>query len=178
MDHSLGASSKGPVLSRSLSRSSSDRLASFYAANASSATRLAYLLTGDSNVAQDLAQEAFIRVGTRLGSLRDPERALGYLYRTIVNLAKGYGRRQRSERALLGRLQPAEGVLSPDLAARDEVMRALLKLSPRHRTVLFLRHYLGLNEAEAARVLDLSPSATKSLTHRAAKAMRSELEEA
>lgn len=153
-----------------------ERLAHLYATHATTAARLAYVLSGDEHAAEDIAQEAFVRVGGRLLMLRDPERASGYLYRTVANLAKGHGRRLKRDRGLKGRLPPPDAQKPPDFGARDEMWRALMALPVRHRTALFLRYYLDMTEADAAEVLDCSTSAMKSLTHRAVESLRRNLQ--
>jgi RNA polymerase sigma factor (sigma-70 family) len=154
-----------------------DQLAVLYARHASDAARLAYLLTGDSHAAEDIAHEAFARLGGRLLGLKAPEKAAGYLFRIVTNLSRGHGRTLKRDRSLRDRIGPAKNIEPPDLGERDELWRALMKLSQRHRTALYLRHYLGLPEAEAAEVLGLSVSAMKSLTNRASEACRKHLSE-
>lgn len=151
-----------------------DPLASLYAAHAQGVGRLALLLTGDVEVAQDITQEAFVRVGGRLARLRDPERSVGYLYRTVQNLAKDHGRGLSRQRRLNDRLgsQPATAEAEHD----DDLWVALMELPLRQRTALFLRYYLDLSEVEAAEALDLSSSAMKSLTHRAVAALKHHIE--
>ncbi len=83
------------------------RLGDLYAAHATGVRRMAYLITGDTDAAEDLLQEAFVRVGARLLKLRDPEGAAGYLYRTVMNLARDHGRRLGRDRALNKRVAPA-----------------------------------------------------------------------
>src|SRR5215470_13231559 len=80
-----------------------DRLADLYVAYAPEGVRLAYLLTGDWAAAEDLVQEAFVRLVGRLRHLRDPAAFGAYLRRTIVNLATSQFRRRRVERAYLER---------------------------------------------------------------------------
>lgn len=152
------------------------RLEDLYSTHATAATRLAYLLTGDRVVAEDMCQEAFTRVGGKLGALRDPERAPGYLLRTVVNLSRGYGRGRQRQWRLGQKLSGAPDVQSPDLAVRDELSRALMRLPLRQRTALFLRYYEDLTEAQAAEVLNCSVNAIRSLTFRAKEALRPELE--
>ena len=154
---------------------SQDRLARLYATHATSAKRLAYLLTRDEHAADDVVQEAFARVGAKVLALRDPERAAGYLLRTVANLARSHGRALQRDRNLQGRLDRPAQEPGPSLDERDEIARALQALPARQRTALFLRHYLDMSEADAAAVLDLSVPAMKSLTHRAAEALRKEL---
>ena len=57
---------------------------------------MAYLLTGDLALSEDLVQEAFIRVAGRLGHLRDPDKFPAYLRRTVLNLTRMHFRRLRS----------------------------------------------------------------------------------
>jgi RNA polymerase sigma factor (sigma-70 family) len=154
-----------------------DELADLYARHASDAARLAYLLTGDRHAAEDIAHEAFARVGGRILGLKDPHKAAGYLFRTVANLSRGHGRALTRDRKLRDRIAPAEGEEQPDIAERDRLWQALMKLSHRHRAALYLRYYLGLSEAEAAEVLELSVSAMKSLTNRAVQACRKHLAE-
>src|SRR6266496_4430717 len=60
------------------------RMAELYVRHAPSAQTLAYLLTGDRAVAEDLAREAFVRVVGRLRYLHDPEAFEGYLRTGVV----------------------------------------------------------------------------------------------
>ena len=80
-----------------------DRLAEMYVRFAPGGIRLAYLMTGDRAVAEDLVQEAFIRFVGRLHSLRDPGAFDAYLRRTVINLSKNYFRRRALERSDLER---------------------------------------------------------------------------
>lgn len=83
--------------------SASDRLAELYGRHAAAVTRLAHTLTGDRDVAQDLAHDAFVKVGGKVPALRDPDHARAYLFRTVINLSRGRGRKlQRERRALHG----------------------------------------------------------------------------
>lgn len=152
-------------------------LEALYHRHASDAVRLAYLLTGDASLAQDVAHEAFVRVGRKLFRLRSPEHARAYLYRTTVNLCRGRFRRQRSERAVTERLAATSGVQPVvDVEARDELWRALLTLPVRQRSALFFRYYEDLSEVGAAEALGCSVSALKSLVNRGLRELRSQLE--
>jgi RNA polymerase sigma factor (sigma-70 family) len=153
-----------------------DRLGSLYESEATAATRLAYFLTGDRDAAQDIAHDAFVRVGRKLFGLRDPEHSRAYLYRTVVNLCRGRSRRLRSERAALQKLNRDEPNDAPDIPRQDEMWRALLLLPIRQRAALFLRYYQDLSEAQAAEVLECSLSAIKSLVNRGLKELRTSLE--
>ena len=153
-----------------------ERLASLYASEAAAAIRLAYVLTGDRNAAEDIAHDAFARVGRRLVGLHDPEHSRAYLYRTVVNLCRGRGRRLGIERRALQKLDRGDPLEGPDVAAQDEMWTALLRLPLRQRAALFLRYYQDLSEAQAADVLQCSLSAMKSLVNRGLKELRAGLE--
>lgn len=133
---------------------------------------MAYLITGDINAAEDLLQETFVRVGGRLRTLRDPEGAAGYLYRTVLNLARDHGRRLGRDRALKKRMMAAPSVPPTHLETADELWSTLMKLPVRHRAVLFFRYYMDLSEAQTADMLGCSVSAVKSLNHRASESLR------
>ena len=153
-----------------------DGLEALYQSHASDAVRLAYLLTGDASLAQDVAHEAFVRVGRKLFGLRNPEHARAYLYRTTVNLCHGRFRRQKAERAATERLRVPSVQQPPDVAERDELWQALLTLPVRQRSALFFRYYEDLSEAAAADALGCSISALKSLVNRGLKELRGRLE--
>ncbi len=67
------------------------------------AFRFAYLLTGDAELAEDLVQDAFVRLIGRFGNIRRRESLDSYLKQTILNLSYGSFRRRRVERAYLAR---------------------------------------------------------------------------
>jgi RNA polymerase sigma factor (sigma-70 family) len=153
------------------------RLAELYSVHAGGAVRLAYLLTGDRDAAEDICQEAFARIGGKRGGLRHPDRAAGYLFRTILNLSRGHGRRLGRDRGLREKLPAGSQALIPDLETRDELAHALLRLPQRQRAAVFLRYYEDLSENQAAEVLNCSVAALRSLTFRAMDALRNHLQE-
>ena len=108
------------------------RLAEVYMRSAPAGFRLAYLLTGDRALAEDLVQEAFLRFVGRLHHLRDPEAFDAYLRRTIVNLSKDTFRRRAVERSYLERrtAELREGHTDRDVAAYESMRTALLSLPP------------------------------------------------
>ena len=145
------------------------RLGELYRRHAGDAARLAYLITGDRALAEDLAHEAFVRLIGRFRDLRNPESFEFYLRRTVVNLARSHFRRRRVERAYLeGRARtdaPAAGP-APDLGAREELWAALQSLPERQRTAIVLRFYEGLSEARTAEVMRCPVGTVKSLVSR------------
>jgi RNA polymerase sigma-70 factor (sigma-E family) len=152
-------------------------LADLYERHAPAAGRLAYLLTGDRMLAEDLVQEAFVRVVGRFRHLRVPDAFEAYLRRTIVNLHTSQLRRRRLERAYLEREGRAEAsTTNPDIDAREELWREVLALPPRQRAAVVLRFYEDLSERETADALGCSPSAAKSLVARAMQTLRARIE--
>src|SRR2546423_15355559 len=79
------------------------RLGELYRRHAPEAVRLAYLLTGDRALAEDLMQEAFVRGFGRFRDLRNPDAFGAYLRPTIVNLSRSHFRRAKVERAYVAR---------------------------------------------------------------------------
>ena len=152
-------------------------LADLYERHAPAAGRLAYLLTGDRTQAEDLVQEAFVRVVGRFRHLRVPDAFESYLRRTIVNLHTSQLRHKRVERAYLERERNvvlAEDPM-PDVGAREELWRALRTLPARQRAAIVLRFYEDLSERETGEALGCSPAAAKSLVARAMESLRAEI---
>src|SRR5437773_9279121 len=131
------------------------RLARLYERHALAATRLAFLLVGDRDLADDLVQDAFVRLAGRFADLRDPGAFESYLRKTVVNLARMHFRRRRVERAYLERehRQPRRDATIPDVVAYEEMKLALLTLPHRQRAALVLRYYEYLTEAPIAAIL-------------------------
>ncbi|HEY0129663.1 MAG TPA: sigma factor, partial [Rubrobacteraceae bacterium] len=74
------------------------RLEELYRVQVAPLQRLAFLLTSDHHLAEDITQQAFVRFYRRFLTLRDPAAAPAYLRRTVVNLARSHHRRGRRER--------------------------------------------------------------------------------
>lgn len=154
------------------------RLEEVWRRDAPAGFRLAYFLTGDRFDAEELLQEAFIRVASRFGYLPVPDRFDAYLRRTIVNLFTSRLRRRRVERRWLER-ERASGSATSDLGERDPIQRerlwdALGSLPKRQRAALVLRYYEDLSERETADVLGCSVGAVKQLCLRGLAVLRTE----
>jgi RNA polymerase sigma factor (sigma-70 family) len=157
-----------------------ERLAELYVEHAPSAGKLAYLLTGDRDLAADLTQEAFARVARGLRGLRNEDAFGWYLRRTIVNLARRQWRQNSRRRAF----EQEEGhrvarAIMPDqdLETRDVLWRVMHRLPYRQRAAIALRYYEDLSEQEIASVLRCAPGTVKSLIFRGLRTMRAELED-
>jgi RNA polymerase sigma factor (sigma-70 family) len=115
-------------------------LAELYEQTAPGAVRLAYLLTGDRSVAEDITQDAFVRVSGRLTHLREGGAFDAYLRRAVVNLAKNHFRRRAVERSFLERTPPAPASPGHEqpLVEREATMAALARLPQRQRAAIVL----------------------------------------
>lgn len=151
-----------------------DRLGDLYRTHAPGATRLAYLLTGDRELARDLAQDAFIKVAGRFAGLRAQGSFESYLRSTVYNLVKSHFRRLRVERRHLTEQagltvagQPESG---PEL--RSDLATTLNALPVRQRAALVFRYYVDLSEQQTADAMGCSVAAVRSLTFRALESLR------
>ena len=152
-------------------------LGDLYVRHAPEGIRLAYLLTGDRALAEDLVQDAFARLVGRLRHLRDPGAFAAYLRRTIVNLATSHFRRRRVERVYLDRLaRDPEPGRNPNEDLDQTMHEALLRLPKRQRAAIILRFYEDLSDVQTAEVLRCSRGTVRSLVSRGMKTLRSELE--
>jgi RNA polymerase sigma-70 factor (sigma-E family) len=152
-------------------------LSELYVAYAPDGIRLAFLLTGDRALAEDLVQDAFVRLVGRLRHLREADAFWAYLRRTIVNLATSHFRHRRVERTYLERLAAAPSSVANVNDDLDESMhRLLLGLPQRQRAAIVLRFYEDLSDVQTAAVLGCSPGTVRSLVSRGMKTVREGLE--
>lgn len=136
-----------------------------YAATA----RLVRMLTGSPDVADDLAQEAFVR----LHRVRDRAQRPEALLRTItVNVCRSWHTSQRRAALRLVRHGPMSESLPP---FERELDASLRRLPYDQRAVVVLRYWLGLSEAEIAHALGCRPGTVKSRHARALRLLRKEL---
>lgn len=144
-----------------------------YRAERDHLVRLAYLMVGSQAVAEDLVQDTFIRVMGRL----DPGDSPGaYLRRSVINACYSHHRRAwREVRTGEEGMEPRrdrDGGEGGDV----EMWDALDRLPPRRRTILVMRYYLDMTEAEVAAVLGCRVGTVKSTTHRALADLRKMIE--
>lgn len=133
------------------------------------------LVTGDRHEAEEIAQDAFVRVferWDRIGISTDPT---AYLFRTAMNLFRS--RYRRTVLALRRGLSLAPAP-SDDLGAvetRDVVVRLLQQLEPNQRAAVLLTAILDYSAEEAGRMLGIRASSVRSLTTRARARMKHEV---
>jgi RNA polymerase sigma-70 factor (sigma-E family) len=134
----------------------------------------AYLLCGDHQLAEDLAQTALVRTYSRWATVRRSD-AMAYARKVLVNLNIDRVRRRRP--VALGELD-TDAVTTPDRTTgsddRDEVVRLLAQLTEKERRVVVLRHYFDLPEAAVAVELGIAPGTVKSTLSRALTKLRAE----
>jgi RNA polymerase sigma-70 factor (ECF subfamily) len=130
-----------------------------------------YLLTGSTVEADDLAQEALVRVFERWDRVSGMERADGYLYRTALNLHRSSLRRAARWRR---RLRPDPQADDPMAGAdsRLEVQRALASLTRGQRDAVVLVDWVGLSDEEVGAILGLKPGSVRSRLHRGRNALK------
>ncbi len=132
--------------------------------------RALFLVARDRHEAEDLAQEAFVRVYERWDQVRRTDNPAGYLYRTALNAHRS--RLRRLVTAAKRTVTPHE----PDALAasedRDEIRRLLSDLSIGQRQALVLVEWLGMTDVEAAEVLRITPVAVRVRLSRARQAMK------
>lgn len=140
--------------------------------------RLAYLLTGDRERAEDSVAEAFAKVWPHWQRGRvDDERS--YLTRAVVNEVTSVGRRLTVATRLRHRTAtPAVALPGDDASAeRLRLVSALAALPARQRAVIVLRFYDDLSEADTATVLGMRVGTVKSQTSRGLARLRTILQE-
>lgn len=150
-----------------LARLSSDRLFA-----------IAYRIVRDHHLAEDALQHTLITIWDQLPRLRDPGRFEAWSYRLIVRDSISAGRRQRRGQALVLIASDADPQ-APDsvgrVADREELERALGRLTPEHRAVVTLQYFVGLSLAEIAEVLGIPLGTAGSRLHYALRQLRAEL---
>jgi RNA polymerase sigma-70 factor (sigma-E family) len=141
--------------------------------------QLARWFVDDRTAAEDLVQEAFLRLARSRHRIHDEDRAAAYLRSIVINLARDHNRRGLV--SLRHRL-PAD---PDDRSAEDHatesesrraVIDALRALPRRQRDCVVLRYYLELSIADIADTLGLSPNSVKTHLQRGLRALKTDLE--
>jgi RNA polymerase sigma-70 factor (sigma-E family) len=130
--------------------------------------RIAVLLVDDRASAEDIVQDAYVRVFDSRSRLRDPEKALAFLRQAVLNRARSVLRRRMVARKYQPRLAVEDS--HPDDSGRGVnrvvLSDALAKLPRRQREAVVLRYYADLSEARTAEVMGVSVGAVKSYCSR------------
>jgi RNA polymerase sigma-70 factor (sigma-E family) len=159
-----------------------DRLAELFRAESAHAVNLAYLLTGERQLAEDLAQEAFLRVAGRLRDV-SPDAFPAYLQRTVVNLVRSHYRHSDVRRRHAERIRYAaeqQRAASEAASVADDIderlWAALEALPARQREVIVCRFYLDMSEQQTADTLGVRVGTVKSATSRGLQTLRAALD--
>jgi len=151
---------------------------SMFRQEASSLVRLARLFVDDRNAAEDLVQEAFIRLARSAHKLRDLEKAPAYLRSIVLNLARDSNRRGLVS---LRHHLPSDDQASVDdqITLREDqqrVIEALRELPHRQRDCIVLRYYDELGIDEIATTLGISRNSVKTHLSRGLDSLERKLE--
>jgi len=155
-----------------------NRIERLYASHIQEATRLAYLLTGERELAEDLAQDAFVKAAGRFQYLRGEDAFGAYLMKSVVNACKSHWRRRKIERNYLERAKATPGHASHqvDVHQRLAIVDALDSLPLRQRTAVVLRHYVDLSERCTADLMGCAVGTVKTLTSRGLATLRERMD--
>ena len=130
--------------------------------------RLAWLLSGSRQVAEDVVHDAFLALEPRWREVTDPG---PYLRRSVVNGVKSHHRRRDVERRY--QAEAPSPALNPEI---EEVWSHVSSLPARQRQALVLRFYLDFTVEQVAEELDCPVGTAKSLIHRGVAGMRERVE--
>lgn len=145
--------------------------------------RLAYLLVGDADEAEDVAQEAFIRAYRALAQFDATRPLRPWLLTITANLARNrlrsLGRYLNAlNRAL--RAEPEKVINVPEASQQhleaQALWQAVRRLGETDQQVVYLRYFLEMSEAETADALGIAPGTVKSRLHRALGRLRNVVE--
>jgi len=144
-----------------------------------SLVRMSAVLLGDVASAEEIVQDSFIATRAAWRGLRDIDKGVNYLRRTVMNRSRS----QLRHRVVVDKHMPAS---EPDMPSAEQaalaalqraaVVAALRTLPTRQREALVLRFYLDLSEEQVAAAMQISQGAVKSHTARGKAALRSLLE--
>jgi RNA polymerase sigma-70 factor (ECF subfamily) len=144
--------------------------ADFFRAEYETLLRVVYFISGSRDEAEELAQDTFVKACERWDRVREMENPAGYLYRTAVNKRRSVARRLRLVAQRTFSLRPPDVIAQSD--DRAQIRRALALLPEGQREAIVLVEWLGLTDAEAGRVLEVSAGAVRVRISRAKASLR------
>jgi RNA polymerase sigma-70 factor (sigma-E family) len=134
----------------------------FVSSSSQALYRLAYVVIGDHQLAQDLVQEALVKAYVAWPRLRDRSKTEGYVRRIIVTTAISWRRRRSFHEPPLEHVPDTGAGDDPEALAADEAVWTHLRVLPvRQRTALFLRYHEDLSEAQTAELMGCSVGTVK-----------------
>lgn len=141
--------------------------------------RIAFVLTGDQDAADDLVADSLLAAWRRWDEISATDRPVAYVRRILVNLATSRVRRLVRDRERMRHLEATFTDVSPglDIGVVVDVRSALERLSDGQRVCVVLRYGLDMSEAEVADLLKINVGTVKSQTSKGARRLRSLLGE-
>ena len=135
-----------------------------------------WLIVRDTHEAEEIVQDAFVRVWERWERVASMDDSQGYLYRTAMNVLRN--RRRRAAVAVRHLVRPAKPDDTLEAVERREVLvRALSSLTRRERAAVVLVDLLELSSEEAGSALGIKPSTVRVLASRGRERMRQEADD-
>jgi RNA polymerase sigma factor (sigma-70 family) len=132
------------------------------------------LLTGNSAEAEELMQEAFLRLWGRWDTVHTIDDPAAYLYRTAFNLYRNRLKRTvRAARRMLPPHPPADAFAALD--EREDLLVALRALAPRQRAAVVLLDLMDFTSEEAGHLLAVRPATARVLASQARRALRASM---
>jgi RNA polymerase sigma factor (sigma-70 family) len=153
-------------------------VAEMFRAEGASLVRLARLFVDDRNAAEDLVQEAFIRLARSAHRLADVTRAPAYLRSIVLNLARDHNRRGLVSLRHRSPLAGVQDAIDDEIVAREDqrqVLGALRELPHRQRICLVLRYYDELSIDDIAATIGVSRNSVKTHLQRGLAALEARL---
>lgn len=133
--------------------------------------RALYFITGSSADAEELMQDAFLKLWERWDRVDTIDDPVAYLFRVALN---GVRMRARRARVAARKILPAAGARDPfdDVDVRDDVRRLLRGITPRQRTAIVLTEIFGYSSEQAARIMGIQPTTVRVLASQGRAALR------
>ena len=140
-----------------------DEFTEFVTARSAALFRVAYLLVGDHQLAQDLVQESLAKTYVALPRLRGVANAEAYTRRVMATTVVSWRRRRSFHERPTDRVPDVPGAdLATGVVVHDALWAELMALAPRQRVAVVLRHYVDLTEAQTADAMGCSVGTVKS----------------
>ena len=145
------------------------------------AVYVAFLITHDEQLAQDIAQDTFLRIYHRIPQFDENRPFEPYLIRSVINAALNIARREARHISFDGDSDEVESLLSQAASVESEVefsqlkralVTAISRLEPRQRAAIIQRYYLGMSEKEMSIALDAPPGTIKWILNTARAKLR------
>jgi RNA polymerase sigma-70 factor (sigma-E family) len=145
-----------------------DQVTVLYQAHALGLLRLAVIMLGERQAAEDVVQDAFLGLFRRWGALNDPERALAYVRSSVFNGCRTVLRKRARNREFMLADPDAESAEASAVLGEEhrEVLAALRRLPGRQREAVALRYCLDMSVGDVARAMGVTEGTVKSATSR------------